>query len=291
MSVQWRSAARTAVCAGAAAIIGMAPMGMGAQAPAAGAQAPAAAGGGRGGAPIGPQLFTIFDGDKDGAVTAAELKTTFAAWYDAADTQKSGSVTQQQLSTALNAALGPQAPPAAGAGGAGAGFGGGFGRGGSTEFVAGATTPGLNEPCGGRSQHPTVPCPSDVEQMMAALPTAAPAKPLKAHKVLIFSRIPSSGYQHSSIPLAAKAVEELGKKTGGWTSDTSWDPAVFTTENLKQYDAIFLSSTTGCFLDKAGDKAATDARRAAFVEFVRSGKGVAGIHGSRKRSRSRAPGA
>jgi type 1 glutamine amidotransferase len=53
---------------------------------------------------------------------------------------------------------------------------------------------------------------------------------------------------------------------------------VFTTENLKQYDAIFLSSTTGCFLDKAGDKAATDARRAAFTEFVRSGKGVAGIH-------------
>ncbi len=47
---------------------------------------------------------------------------------------------------------------------------------------------------------------------------------------------------------------------------------------MKQYDAIFLSSTTGCFLDKAGDKAATDARRAAFVEFVRSGKGVAGIH-------------
>ena len=59
---------------------------------------------------------------------------------------------------------------------------------------------------------------------MAALPTTAPAKPAKPHKVLIFSRIPSAGYQHSSIPLAAKTVEELGKKTGAWTSDTSWDP-------------------------------------------------------------------
>ena len=113
---------------------------------------------------------------------------------------------------------------------------------------------------------------------MAILPASAPAKPAKARKVLIFSRIPSAGFQHSSIPLAAKAVEELGKKTCAWTSDTSWDPAVFTTANLKQYDAIFLSNTTGCFLDKAGDKAETDARRAAFIEFVRSGKGVAGIH-------------
>jgi type 1 glutamine amidotransferase len=262
MSVQWKAAARALACAGAAAIIGALPVAMGAQ-------------GGRGGSPLATPLFTIFDADKDGAVTAAELKTAFGAWYDAADTQKSGSITQDQLAKVLNAALGDQEPAANAAG-----RGGGFGRGGGqpTEFVAGAPTPGLNDACGGRSQHPTVACPSDVEQMMAILPTTAPAKPAKAHKVLIFSRIPSSGYQHSSIPLAAKAVEELGKKTGAWTSDTSWDPAVFTTDNLKQYDAIFLSSTTGCFLDKAGDKAATDARRAAFIEFVRSGKGVAGIH-------------
>jgi type 1 glutamine amidotransferase len=276
MSVQWKSMARAAAVAGAAAIVGIAPIAMKAQAPPPGAQAPGG-GGGRGGSPLGGQLFTAFDADKDGSVTAAELKTVFDGWYDAADTQKSGSVSQEQLSTALNAALGEPAAPAAGApGGRGAG-GAGAGRG-ATEFVAGASTPGLNDACGGRSQQPTAPCVSDVEQMMAALPTTAPAKPAKARKVLIFSRIPSAGFQHSSIPLAAKAVEELGKKTGAWTSDTSWDPAVFTTENLKQYDAIFLSSTTGCFLDKAGDKAATDARRAAFIEFVRSGKGVAGIH-------------
>jgi type 1 glutamine amidotransferase len=263
MSVQWRFVAKAVACAGAAAVMSMAPARMKAQAP------PASG--------VGAQLFTIFDADKDGSVTAAEIKTAFTAWYDAADTQKSGSVTQEQLAGALNAALGPPAPGGTGApgGGGGRGFGGGRG---ATEFVAGAPTPGLNEPCGGRSQHPTVPCASDVEQMMAVLPSAAPAKPAKARKVLIFSRIPSAGYQHSSIPLAAKAVEELGRKTGAWTSDTSWDPAVFTADNLKQYDAIFLSSTTGCFLDKAGDKAATDARRAAFMEFVRGGKGVAGIH-------------
>ena len=275
MSFQWKSMAQALACAGAAAAIAIAPIAIKAQAPA-GAQAPG--GGGRGGGGgVGPQLFTMFDADKDGAVTAAEIKTAFDAWYDAADAQKSGSVSQEQLSVALNAALGTP-PPAPGGAAAPAGRAGGGGGRGPTEFVAGATTPGLNDACGGRSQQPTVACPSDVEQMMAILPSAAPAKPLKARKVLIFSRIPSAGFQHSSIPLAAKAVEELGKKTGAWTSDTSWDPAVFTTENLKKYDAIFLSSTTGCFLDAPGDKAATDARRAAFVEFVRSGKGVAGIH-------------
>src|SRR5262245_38427400 len=188
MAVQWKSVAQAVACAGAAAVIGLAPIGMKAQAPAAGGQAP---GGGRGGAPpVGPQLFTLFDADKDGAVTAAEIKTAFGNWYDAADTQKAGSVSQDQLSAALNAALGTPPPdPAA----AGPGRGAGGGRGPAGEFVAGASTPGLNDPCGGRSQNPTVACPSDVEQMMVALPATAPAKPAKARKVLIFSRIPSAG--------------------------------------------------------------------------------------------------
>jgi type 1 glutamine amidotransferase len=265
------------------------------QAPAAG-QAPAGApqggrpGAGRGAGPdTGAILWTAFDANKDGSVTSAEMKTAFDNWYAAADSGKTGSVTQAQLTTALSILFPPAAAPGGGPAGApGAGAGGrGAGRG-FAPFVAGATTPGLNDKCGGRSQTPTVACPDHVTAMLAALPAAAPAKPGKAHKVLIWSRIPSAGFQHSSIPLAAKAVEELGKKTGAWTSDTSWDPAVFTAANLKQYDAIFLSSTTGCFLDMAPEaddataralaKKTTDERRTAFIEFVRSGKGVAGIH-------------
>ena len=201
-------------------------------------QAPAAPGagaaGGRGaggGAAAGnntnTMIWTALDTDKDGSVTKAEMKSAFDKWYDSADTAKAGSVTQQQLAPALNTALGYQAPaPAAdaGAAAAGRGAGGGAGAGGGRgraagPFVAGATTPGLNDPCGGRSQTPTMACQKDIDAMMAAIPATAPAKPVKAHKVLIWSRIPSSGFQHSSIPLAAKAVEEIGKKTGGWTSN------------------------------------------------------------------------
>ena len=140
---------------------------------------------------------------------------------------------------------------------------------------------GLNDACGGRSQNPREACPNDVTRMIATLgllPDKPPATPQKPRKVLIWSRLPSSGFQHSSIPLAAKMIEEMGKKTGAWTSATSWDVNDITAENLKQYDAIFLSNTTGTFLDDPNDQAVTDARRKAFQDFLMGGKGVAGIH-------------
>jgi type 1 glutamine amidotransferase len=72
-------------------------------------------------------------------------------------------------------------------------------------------------------------------------------------------------------------VEALGNQGNLWATTVSYDPSDINTANLKQYDAIFLDSTTACFLDDA-DPAVTAARRAAFLAFVRGGKGVAGIH-------------
>ncbi len=233
--------------------------------------------GGRGRGSAGPDLFSVFDQNKDGAVTAAEITAAFGKWYDETGMASSVPIDEQQLAAVINASLPPAAPPAAGRGGRGA-RGAGAGRGAAAPIVWGGPTPGLNDPCGGRSQKPTVPCQKDVDAMMANLPAHAPATPMRPRKVLIWSRIPSSGFQHSSIPLAAKTVEELGKKTGAWTSDTSWDPNVFTAENLKQYDAIFLSSSTGCFLDDPSNVPLTMARRKALLDFVRGGKGLAGIH-------------
>ena len=139
----------------------------------------------------------------------------------------------------------------------------------------------LNDACGGRSQNPREACPNDVTRMIATLgllPDKPPATPQKPRKVLVWSRLPSAGYQHSSIPLAAKMIEEMGRKTGAWSSTTSWDLKDINAENLKQYDAIFLSNTTGTFLDDPDDPAGTEARRKAFQDFLTGGKGVAGIH-------------
>lgn len=132
------------------------------------------------------------------------------------------------------------------------------------------------DPCGGRSAQPEMPCPNDVTRMLAALPAKAPATPQKPRKILVLGR--AQGFAHSSRPLAAATIVEMGKKTGAWTANVTYDAAVFTADNLKQYDAVFLASTTGLFLDDPNDAAATSARRQALLGFIRGGKGIVGIH-------------
>jgi type 1 glutamine amidotransferase len=128
--------------------------------------------------------------------------------------------------------------------------------------------------------------------MMAALPDKAPATPAKPRKVLVLGK--AGGFVHSSIPLAAKTVEALGNKTKAWSTTITYDAKDINTENLKQYDMVFLDSTTGAFLDmapiiapgqttptpeaQAEAKKETDARRQALLDFVRGGKGLGGIH-------------
>ena len=111
---------------------------------------------------------------------------------------------------------------------------------------------------------------------MAALPETAPAKPKQPRRLLVLAR--AEGFVHASIPLATRTIEALGQKTGAWTTVITYNAADITAENLRQYDAIFLASTTGVFLDDPADPAATSARRKALLEFVRGGKGLAGIH-------------
>jgi type 1 glutamine amidotransferase len=118
--------------------------------------------------------------------------------------------------------------------------------------------------------------PSDVSAMMAALPDKPLATPQSLRRVLVLCT--ATGWVHTSIPLAAKMVEYLGDKTGAWMTTITYDPASITADNLKQYDAIFLDSTTGAFLDDPHDEATTQAHRQALLEFVKSGKGLAGIH-------------
>jgi type 1 glutamine amidotransferase len=235
------------------------------------AQGPQAPGGAvSGGNRTAEALWMAFDTDKDASVTRAEMKSVFGKWYDAADRARTGSVTTAQLGPVLNSALAlPVLAAPAGPGG---------GR------AAGAPEAPAAPTCGGRGNLPTVgqtPCPDDVTKMIAALPATAPAKPARARKVLVLGN--ARGYVHGAIPLAAKTIEELGTRTGAWTTTISYDPADINTRNLEQYDALFLSNTTGCFLDgktagPAAPKAEVEARQAALIAFVRGGKGLAGVH-------------
>jgi len=206
--------------------------------------------GGRGGG-TGATIFLAVDANKDGAVTREEFTGALDKWFMDWDTAKAGTLTAAQITDGLNKVIAANAP-------------------------AGAPAGPPPEACGGRSANPRVACQPDVDKMIAALPAAALAKPAKPRKVLVLAH--ADGFVHSSIPLAARMMEEMGKKTGAWTATTTYDAADITAENLKQYDLVFLDSTTGCFLDDPGNKAATAARRAALLDFIRSGKGIAGIH-------------
>lgn len=129
-----------------------------------------------------------------------------------------------------------------------------------------------NEPGGDKKQ-----------KVDAALPEKAPAKPAKARKVLVYGN--AEGFVHGSIPTGQYAVAKMGEKTGAYTAVVSNDPAMFDADNLKQFDAVVLVSTTGHFMvpkGKAEDVKAykeKDAERIKnLIDFVKSGKGVAGFH-------------
>ena len=205
---------------------------------------------GAGGGQSAPALFSALDTDKDGTLTRPELEAGFQSWFAAWDTSHSGLLTQPQILAGISKVL--PAPPAVKPGQA------------NTFNPAGNSTP-------------VAVSQAAVDGMMAALPTTAGAKPLHERKVLVMAHTGAGGFVHASIPLAAKTVEALGNKGGLWTTTISYDAADINTENLKKYDAIFLDSTTACFLDDP-DPAVTAARRSALLNFVRGGKGIAGIH-------------
>ncbi len=195
-------------------------------------------------------LFNALDPDNDGVLTRSELESGFNKWFTGWDTTHSGTLSQPQIMAGLSNVL--PAPPTVKPGQA------------NTFNPAGNSTPiAVSQ--------------TAVDAMMAALPTTPGAKPLHPRKVLVMGHTGAGGFVHASIPLAAKAVEALGNQGGLWTTTVSYDAADINADNLKKYDAIFLDSTTACFLDDP-DPAVTAARRAALLNFVRSGKGIAGIH-------------
>lgn len=116
---------------------------------------------------------------------------------------------------------------------------------------------------------PPAPSAADIKKVEAALPKTAPAKPIKARKILVFSLC--KAYYHRVIPLAKIAFEKLGKKTGAYKVVLSDDPAAFTTENLKNFDAILFNNPTATPL--------TEPQRKAILDFVKKdGKGIIGTH-------------
>ncbi len=132
------------------------------------------------------------------------------------------------------------------------------------------------------------PSPAEIEKIQAAMPDTPPAKPAKPRKILILSQC--EGFKHSSVPYVEKAFAIMGQKSGAFTTVATIDSGILESPQLDSFDAILMNSTTMRLpLLEVDDKGMDDAQKQAlaareaaveqrFIDFVRNGKGLIGVH-------------
>jgi hypothetical protein len=78
---------------------------------------------------------------------------------------------------------------------------------------------------------------------------------------------------HRSISTCNLAFTLMGEKTGAFQTVISREPSIFKAESLSQFDAVFLNNTVGNLFEDP-------TLRQNLIEFVYSGGGLMGVHGT-----------
>jgi type 1 glutamine amidotransferase len=112
----------------------------------------------------------------------------------------------------------------------------------------------------------------EVQKIESALPRRATIRTSEPRKLLVFWRC--EGFFHKSIPVVNKALKLMGEKTGVYDVVITDDYSVFTAQKLRQFDAVCLNNTTGLKFDLKENPE----RCKALMDFVKSGKGIVGVH-------------
>ncbi len=115
------------------------------------------------------------------------------------------------------------------------------------------------------------------QRIDAAIPNKPYATPKKTRKLLVIESL--EGMSHNTIPHTNVMIQQMGEKTGAWTTVFSNDLTNLRYPRVKEYDAIFLNSIVGEFLPDP-------ALRADLVRYVNEGGGIGGIHGTPWASRN-----
>jgi len=110
------------------------------------------------------------------------------------------------------------------------------------------------------------------QKIEAAIPAKAFVTPRKPRKLLIFDFNVNYG-GHRSAQTANVAFTLMGQRTGAFEAVVSKDPAVFAPASLKQFDAVFFNNNVGNLFEDT-------TLRQSLVEFVYSGGGLMGVHGT-----------
>ncbi|MBU2503360.1 ThuA domain-containing protein [bacterium] len=112
----------------------------------------------------------------------------------------------------------------------------------------------------------------EVQKIEGAMPRRATVRDTRPRKLLVFWRC--EGFFHTSIPVVNKALELMGERTGVFDVVITDDYSVFTAQKLRQFDAVCLNNTTGLKFNPEE----TPERCKALMDFVKSGKGIVGVH-------------
>lgn len=130
------------------------------------------------------------------------------------------------------------------------------------------------------------PSEQQIRQIEEAAPDAAPARPARARKVLVWGR----AWTHTPNPFAEKALAVLGKKTGAFEAVISDDPRLLLPDRLLQFDVLVMNNIHENEPFLPDDFAQLDAQQRAaarqfdqavkqsILEYVGGGKGLVGIH-------------
>lgn len=113
--------------------------------------------------------------------------------------------------------------------------------------------------------------PSEAEKLFVreAVPQQPQVVPNKKRRLLVFYRCQ---YPHASIATANYAYEQLAKATGAFEAVLTDDPSDIRSEYLADFDALLLNNTTDF------EKTIGAEGQQALLDFVRSGKGLVGVH-------------
>jgi type 1 glutamine amidotransferase len=119
----------------------------------------------------------------------------------------------------------------------------------------------------------TVPLPpipaATLHKITAAIPARATATPARPRRILVVWRADAILHK-AGVPAVNHAIELMGKRTGAFEADFTRDAEAFAPSVLSNYDAIVMNSTAHLILN--------DMQRKAYLDYVRAGGGVVGIH-------------
>jgi type 1 glutamine amidotransferase len=109
-----------------------------------------------------------------------------------------------------------------------------------------------------------------------AIPRQAPARPKKPRRLLVTNLSVRNGKPFLStsaaaVPVANYAIERMGRVTGAFEVVFSDDIEMFRGAALSRFDAICFNNSIGVLFDDP-------ALRTSLLDFIKSGKGVVGIH-------------